>query len=285
MQEFTDRIAVVTGAAGGIGLGLTRKCLDQGMHVVMADIDETRLAEVARQLRQNSSQDSSLVTVVPTDVSDRASISRLVDVVEGLESEIALVFNNAGVASSGDLGQLWNATHDDWQKLIDVNLWGVINGCMGFLPILMQQSSPSRIVNVASIAGVITAPALAIYTMTKHAVVSLGESLDQQLQAAEASVAVSTVCPGFVRSHLTDGLSLEGPDGGDVSPTMRENLTWFEERVRDGTDPAELADRVFEGITHERRYIFTHSGFRDAVVERFDTILEDLDSARPHHGG
>ncbi|MBD04786.1 MAG: hypothetical protein CME24_10620 [Gemmatimonadetes bacterium] len=285
MQEFTDRIAVVTGAAGGIGLGLTRKCLDQGMHVVMADIDETRLAEVARQLRQNSSQDSSLVTVVPTDVSDRASISRLVDVVEGLESEIALVFNNAGVASSGDLGQLWNATHDDWQKLIDVNLWGVINGCMGFLPILMQQSSPSRIVNVASIAGVITAPALAIYTMTKHAVVSLGESLDQQLQAAEASVAVSTVCPGFVRTHLTDGLSLEGSDGGDVSPTMRENLTWFEERVRDGTDPAELADRVFEGITHERRYIFTHSGFRDAVVERFDTILEDLDSARPHHGG
>ncbi|MEE3338327.1 MAG: SDR family NAD(P)-dependent oxidoreductase [Candidatus Latescibacterota bacterium] len=281
MQEFTDRIAVVTGAAGGIGLGLTRKCLDQGMHVVMADIDETRLAEVARQLRQ----DSSLVTVVPTDVSDRASISRLVDVVEGLESEIALVFNNAGVASSGDLGQLWNATHDDWQKLIDVNLWGVINGCMGFLPILMQQSSPSRIVNVASIAGVITAPALAIYTMTKHAVVSLGESLDQQLQAAEASVAVSTVCPGFVRTHLTDGLSLEGSDGGDVSPTMRENLTWFEERVRDGTDPAELADRVFEGITHERRYIFTHSGFRDAVVERFDTILADLDSARPHHGG
>ena len=285
MQEFTDRIAVVTGAAGGIGLGLTRKCLDQGMHVVMADIDETRLAEVARQLRQNARQDSSLVTVVPTDVSDRASISRLVDVVEGLESEIALVFNNAGVASSGDLGQLWNATHDDWQKLIDVNLWGVINGCMGFLPILMQQSSPSRIVNVASIAGVITAPALAIYTMTKHAVVSLGESLDQQLQAAEASVAVSTVCPGFVRTHLTDGLSLEGSDGGDVSPTMRENLTWFEERVRDGTDPAELADRVFEGITHERRYIFTHSGFRDAVVERFDTILEDLDSARPHHGG
>lgn len=285
MQEFTDRIAVVTGAAGGIGLGLTRKCLDQGMHVVMADIDETRLAEVARQLRQNSSQDSSLVTVVPTDVSDRASISRLVDVVEGLESEIALVFNNAGVASSGDLGQLWNATHDDWQKLIDVNLWGVINGCMGFLPILMQQSSPSRIVNVASIAGVITAPALAIYTMTKHAVVSLGESLDQQLQAAEASVAVSTVCPGFVRTHLTDGLSLEGSDGGDVSPIMRENLTWFEERVRDGTDPAELADRVFEGITHERRYIFTHSGFRDAVVERFDTILADLDSARPHHGG
>lgn len=281
MQEFTDRIAVVTGAAGGIGLGLTRKCLDQGMHVVMADIDETRLAEVARQLRQ----DSSLVTVVPTDVSDRASISRLVDVVEGLELEIALVFNNAGVASSGDLGQLWNATHDDWQKLIDVNLWGVINGCMGFLPILMQQSSPSRIVNVASIAGVITAPALAIYTMTKHAVVSLGESLDQQLQAAEASVAVSTVCPGFVRTHLTDGLSLEGSDGGDVSPTMRENLTWFEERVRDGTDPAELADRVFEGITHERRYIFTHSGFRDAVVERFDTILADLDSARPHHGG
>ncbi len=285
MQEFTDRIAVVTGAAGGIGLGLTRKCLDQGMHVVMADIDETRLAEVARQLRQDSSQDSSLVTVVPTDVSDRASISRLVDVVEGLESEIALVFNNAGVASSGDLGQLWNATHDDWQKLIDVNLWGVINGCMGFLPILMQQSSPSRIVNVASIAGVITAPALAIYTMTKHAVVSLGESLDQQLQAAEASVAVSTVCPGFVRTHLTDGLSLEGSDGGDVSPIMRENLTWFEERVRDGTDPAELADRVFEGITHERRYIFTHSGFRDAVVERFDTILADLDSARPHHGG
>ncbi len=281
MQEFTDRIAVVTGAAGGIGLGLTRKCLDQGMHVVMADIDETRLAEVARQLRQ----DSSLVTVVPTDVSDRASISRLVDVVEGLESEIALVFNNAGVASSGDLGQLWNATHDDWQKLIDVNLWGVINGCMGFLPILMQQSSPSRIVNVASIAGVITAPALAIYTMTKHAVVSLGESLDQQLQAAEASVAVSTVCPGFVRTHLTDGLSLEGSSGGDVSPTMRENLTWFEERVRDGTDPAELADRVFEGITHERRYIFTHSGFRGAVVERFDTILADLDSARPHHGG
>ena len=172
MQEFTDRIAVVTGAAGGIGLGLTRKCLDQGMHVVMADIDETRLAEVARQLRQNSSQDSSLVTVVPTDVSDRASISRLVDVVEGLESEVALVFNNAGVASSGDLGQLWNATHDDWQKLIDVNLWGVINGCMGFLPILMQQSSPSRIVNVASIAGVIIGPRFTLGCGRRHLISS-----------------------------------------------------------------------------------------------------------------
>ena len=272
MQDFKGQIAVVTGAARGIGRALAEHCLQMDMRVILADIDETALAETAEGLRRSS---TNLLTV-STDVADASSVQALADVAQQ-EGEIGLLFNNAGITAPSDLGQMWQATDADWQRLIEVNLWGVIHGCRAFLPLMMKQASPSRIVNTASIAGVITAPPIAIYTMTKHAIVSLTENLDQQLQTQESNVRASVVCPGFVRTNLVDELS--GAEG--ATSTMEQNRTWFEERVADGTDPAQVAQRIFDGIGEGRRYIFTHTGFRPAIVERFERILADLDAAAP----
>ncbi len=276
MNDFAGRIAVVTGAAKGIGYAICTRCIAEGMHVLMADIDETALKVAAAQLRT----DGASVTPVVTDVADAASVQSLAAAADELDQDIALLFNNAGVTASGDLGQLWNSTPEDWHKLIDVNLWGVINGCMSFLPALMSQDSQSRIVNTASIAGVIPASTIAIYSMTKHAVVSLGESLDDQLVNEGAPVRVSTVCPGFVRTHLVEGMP-----AATTSERMAENLDWFQASVADGTDPEDIADRIFAGIREERRFIFTHSGFRKFVIERHEAMMRDFDAALPPDTG
>ncbi|MBT3346183.1 MAG: SDR family NAD(P)-dependent oxidoreductase [Gemmatimonadetes bacterium] len=271
MSEFADRVAVVTGAAKGVGRALAETCLAEGMRVVLADLDEVALSETHATLLEMSPR----VTAVPTDVSDPASVEALAQAAVELGGEIGLLFNNAGVVASSDLGSLWKATEDDWQRLVNVNLWGVIHGCRSFLPLMMKQNHPSRIVNTASIAGVISAPSISIYSMTKHAVVSLSDSLDQQLEEEGSTVRASVICPGFVRTNLVNELT----STAEGTATMEQNRSWFQESVAEGTEPMELARRVFDGIRHERRYIFTHTGFRGAVVERHERILQDLDAA------
>ncbi len=271
MQDFTGRIAVVTGAGKGIGRALAQTCLAEGMRVVVADIDEALLADAQASLCEVSPD----VIAVPTDVSDPLAVGALAEAAASLDGEIGLLFNNAGVAASSDLGSLWKATAADWQRLVDVNLWGVIHGCRSFVPLMKAQERPSRIVNTASIAGVICAPSISIYSMTKHAVVSLSDSLDQQLEEEGASVRASVLCPGFVRTDLVSDL---WPVAETIA-TMEQNRNWFRESVADGTEPLELARRVFDGIRHDRRYIFTHTGFRGAVVERHERILADFDAA------
>lgn len=278
MQDFTHRVAVVTGAAKGIGRALAARCVAEGMHVIMADIDAAALDEAAAQLRR---QGSAQITTAATDVTDRDSVQELAGLAKESDREIALLFNNAGVATAGDLGQLWHSASADWHKTIDVNLWGVINGCMSFLPVLMSQTNPSRIVNTASISGVISAPAIAIYSMTKHAVVSLSDSLDQQLQDEGSTVGVSAVCPGFVRTNLVD----EWTRDSEASEKMAENHDWLEGRISEGSDPVDIAERIFAGIRQDRRYIFTHSGFREALVERHERLLADFDAAIPTGSG
>ena len=278
MQDFTDRVAVVTGAAKGIGRALAARCVTEEMHVIMADIDAAVLDEAAVQLRRRG---SAQITTAVIDVTDPDSVQQLAGLAQDLDQDIALLFNNAGVATAGDLGQLWHSAVADWHKIIDVNLWGVINGCMSFLPVLMSQTRSSRIVNTASISGVISAPAIAIYSMTKHAVVNLSESLDQQLQDEGASVGVSAICPGFVRTHLVDGWTRDG----EASEKMTENHDWLEGRVSEGSDPEDIAERIFDGIRQDRRYIFTHSGFREALVERHERILADFDAVIPKDSG
>jgi NAD(P)-dependent dehydrogenase (short-subunit alcohol dehydrogenase family) len=274
MQDFTDRVAVVTGAAKGIGHALAARCVAEGMHVIMADIDAAALDAAAAQLRR---QGSAPITTAATDVADPDSVQELARLAKESDREIALLFNNAGVATAGDLGQLWRSASADWHQIIDVNLWGVINGCMSFLPALMNQTNPSRIVNTASISGVISAPAIAIYSMTKHAVVSLSDSLDQQLQDEGSMVGVSAVCPGFVRTHLVD----EWTRDRETSEKMIQNHDWLEGRISEGSDPEDIAERIFDGIRQDRRYIFTHSGFREALVERHERILADFDAVIP----
>jgi NAD(P)-dependent dehydrogenase (short-subunit alcohol dehydrogenase family) len=269
MTDFRGKTAVVTGAARGIGLAIAGQCVAEGMNVVLADIDTAALADAEAQLRQTRGE----VLAVRTDVAAAASVQALARATMDRFGEVTLLFNNAGVAAAGDHGELWRTSHQDWHRLVDVNLWGVIHGCTSFLPLMVEQSTPSRIVNMASIAGLLAPPPIAIYAMTKHAIIGLSESLAAQLEDSADHVRVCVVCPGFVRTGLAEQ---RAQAQGQTSPDA-DKRTWFERKVAEGTDPDELACKIFAGIRQDRLFIFPHTEYREAVAQRFRRILDGFD--------
>jgi NAD(P)-dependent dehydrogenase (short-subunit alcohol dehydrogenase family) len=182
------RVAVVTGAASGIGFGLSERFAAEGMQVVMADVEAPALAEAAARLRQQGAE----IHAVVTDVSKADQVERLRDQAVEAFGAVHLLCNNAGVG--GSTGSLWDISPAEWEWVLGVNLWGVINGVRAFMPVLLDQDV-AHVVNTSSIFGVF-AGALGPYSVSKHAVVAYSESLYFQLRDAGARVGVSVLCPG-----------------------------------------------------------------------------------------
>ena len=171
MQVFHDRVAVITGAASGIGRGLARRCAQEGMQVVLADIEQAALAETEAELRALG---ASAIGVV-TDVSNAGEVEALARKSLDAFGAIHLLFNNAGV---GVVRSVWESTLTDWEWVLGVNLWGVIHGVRVCVPIMLQQDTECHIVNTASIAGLVVGPgSSSTYTVSKHGVVALSETL------------------------------------------------------------------------------------------------------------
>src|SRR5215472_10419781 len=199
MEQRSDlvgegRVAVVTGAASGIGFGLSERFVAEGMRVVMADVDAPALAEAADLLAGRRAE----VLPVTTDVSDGDQVDSLRDRALEAFGAVHVVCNNAGVSGTGR--PLWEMSRRDWEWVMGVNLWGVINGIRSFVPVLLQQDA-GHVVNTASMAGVIPG-VLGSYSVTKHAVVALSEALHFQLLPLGAPVGVSVLCPGWVRTRI-----------------------------------------------------------------------------------
>ncbi len=270
------RVAVVTGAASGIGFGLAERFAAEGMSVVMADVEAPALDEAARTL---SGRGATVLPVV-TDVSSAEQVEALRDAAVRAFGAVHVLCNNAGVG--GPAGPLWLVPDGDWAWVLGVNLGGVINGIRAFVPLLLEQDA-AHIVNTASIFGVF-AGALGPYGVSKHAIVALSETLHFQLSALSSRVRVSVLCPGAVRSNFgTSARNRPASAGPTLAPGAAEQATAqrFRELALAGREPSEVAGIVVDAIRNGRFYILTSANRNEAVRRRGEEILAGGPPAPP----
>ena len=270
MREFKGKVAVVTGAASGIGRGLAEKCISEGMKVVLADVDVETLAQAESDLKAAGGT----LLAVRTDVSKREDVEALARKTLEHFGQVHLLFNNAGVGAGG---APWEATWNDWEWVIGVNLWGAINGVKVFTPIMLQQNTECHIVNTSSAAGLAVGGPSGPYAVTKHAVVALSESLYLTLQQRNALVKVSVLCPGLVKTDIANSDRHRPEELRDepvpLSPAMQAALDGFKALIQASTPPLEVAEVVFEAIRNEQFYILSHPEWMEVVQLRTDKLL------------
>jgi len=273
MRDFKDKVAVVTGAASGIGLGLAHQCVLEGMKVVLADIDEAELELAENQLKAAGGN----VLAMRIDVSDADDVEMLARKSIEQFGVAHLLFNNAGVEVRG---AVWEQTIEDWKWIINVNLWGVINGIRTFVPIMMKQDTECHIVNTGSSGALISGPTVGSYRATKSAVITLSEVLYHELKLHNTQIGVSILLPGFIRSRLIYSEqrrpeAYRNPEGKrQLPPYELDMVKMFEEMNRNGMDPKHFASLVFEGIKENKFYINPHPEYDAAIQMRLDDIAQ-----------
>jgi NAD(P)-dependent dehydrogenase (short-subunit alcohol dehydrogenase family) len=251
VKHFRDRVAVVTGAASGIGLALAERFATEGMKVVVADIEAPALAKAAEGLRRMAPA----VLATRVDVSRAEDVERLAGETYAAFGAAHVVCNNAGVAV---LGAVHEHTLADWQWVINVNLWGVIHGVRAFLPRMLAAGDEGHIVNTASMAGLTTAPFMSVYDVTKHGVVALSEALYKEMQVTGAPIGVSVVCPGLIDTNImrsSRNRPEELAEEGKAGPMAQAFGQALSDRLAGGYPPAEVAAQVLQGIREGRFYI------------------------------
>ncbi len=287
MKEFKDKVAVITGAASGIGMELAKLCAKEGMKVILADIDTKRLPRIERRMKR----EGATVLAVETDVSRREDIEKLADITLDTYGEVHLLVNNAAV---GNTKYTWNYTLKDWEWQLGVDLLSVIHGIRIFIPIMLKQNNECHIVNVSSIEGLIkgSGPGGAIYGLSKHAIVSLSETLSIELEAIGAKLKVSVVCPGWVSTRIVYGdihrpNKFQNPQEEQIVDTRNQDIYAkldfdFEEALKQSPAiiPERAAEIILKEVKDEKLYILTHKDdlLRGQVKERFDGILRAFDT-------
>lgn len=261
MNQQSGPVAVITGAASGIGRGLAEHAAKLGMRLVLADLDGLRLEALCEELRSGGTQ----VVACVTNVGDLEQVEHLRDVALDRFGEVDLLFNNAGVMQTG---YSWEITAQQWQRMLDVNLSGVINGIRCFVPLFLRQGRAAHVINTASLAGLLSSPLMAPYNVTKQAVVALSETLHYELSMLGAPVSVSVVCPGPVASEIMASNQVVNGAGSSFSQLLDNS-------IRQGMTPAELAEQVFAAIAEKRFWVFPHKGFKVALQQRVQSILEE----------
>lgn len=254
MDQFRDRVAVVTGAVSGIGRGIAERCAQEGMKVVLAGINEENLIPVENALKAKGTE----VLSVQTDVSKLSDIEALAQKTLQVFGAAHLLVNNAGVAAGGPV---WECTWEDWEWVMSVNLWGVLYATKVFVPIMLAQDTEAHIVNISSIAGVLPYHPSAPYQVTKHAVVALSENLHFSLAASNARIGVSLLCPGWVKTRIMESQRNRPPslrnEPVEMRPERQAILEEFRQKVAAGLAPQQVADDVFKAVREKKLYVFT----------------------------
>ena len=283
MKDFKDKVAVITGAGSGIGLALAIQCAQEGMKVVLADIDRKFLRRANRKLERMG---ASFLTVL-TDVSKSTDIEALAKETLDKFGEIHLLINNAGVGHSK---YTWNYTLKDWEWQLGVCLFGVAHGVRIFTPIMLKQDTECHIVNVSSIEGLLpgSGPGGAIYGAAKHGIVSLSETLKRELEIIGSKLKISVVCPGAVITRIWYGdihrpIKLQNAPTEEIEDSRNEDLYANVDADLDDSPPIsaeESAKIIMQGIKDEKFYILTHKDqlLKGLVKERFDNILKAFDN-------
>ncbi len=273
MQEFEGKVAVVTGAASGIGRAMAERFAAEGMRVVLADIEEPALELAVTELRQQERE----VIGVRVDTSSYESVQELAQRTLDEFGGVHIVCNNAGVGGGGLGEAIWERSLNDWDWTFGVNWWGVVYGIKTFVPIMIEQDEPAAIVNTGSVAGLVGGM-MDVYSITKHAVVRASEALHLQLTLRDSPVHAHVLCPGFVATKIgassrnrPDALWDERPSDADLEAQWAESIDRIGEL---GIPPSEVADQVLTAIREERFYIVTHNEFDEAIRMRMENILE-----------
>jgi NAD(P)-dependent dehydrogenase (short-subunit alcohol dehydrogenase family) len=274
MDELSGRTAVVTGAASGMGLAFARRFGQAGMHVVLADVEEPALDAAAGDLLGEGID----ALGVPTDVSDPAALDALRDAAIDAFGQVHVVCNNAGVASVPSLGE-HQIDLPEWEWVMGVNFWGVVNGHRAFLPHLMEHDE-GHIVNTASMAGHF--PGHGSYTASKWAVVAITLGLYHSLAQSGSNVGVSCLCPGWVDTNILkadrnrpEWAAPRPLEDVEVDAAIVARTAWVEDQLRSGMPPAEVADLVHDAVIGRRFWIFTDTTMLDRLDDQHASIREN----------
>jgi NAD(P)-dependent dehydrogenase (short-subunit alcohol dehydrogenase family) len=268
MREFKGKTAFVTGGASGIGLAMAKAFAEEGMNVMLADVEQSALDAALKDMNQYGNH----VRGVACDVADPESVERAAQATFAAFGKVHILCNNAGVAGGGGIDTI---SVESWKWVVDVNLMGVVYGVGSFLPHMRAHGEGGHIVNTASMAGMVSGMGFNPYTATKFAVVAMSEGLVPQLQPF--GIGVSVLCPHFVRTRIGESgrnrqerygqaqpLDPNGPAAAFVAEIARQ--------IEAGRDPAEVATRVLNAIRNGELYIFTHPNMRELVDSRFAAI-------------
>lgn len=283
MKDFQDKVAVITGGASGFGREFANIGARLGMKLVLADVQQDALDKTRAELEAQGAQ----VLALRCDVRKGEQVQALADAAMDRFGAVHLVFNNAGVGSGG---LVWENSVADWEWVLGVNLWGVIHGVRIFTPLMLECAKreagyQGHIVNTASMAGLLNAPNMGIYNVSKHAVVALSETLYQDLKLIKAPVGASVLCPYFVptgisQSHRNRPDDVR-PEGGPTASQVAAQAV-SEKAVSSGkVTAAQVAERTFDAIRNEQFYIYSHPHALGNVQTRMEDILLQRNPSDP----
>ena len=278
MRDFAGKVAVITGGGGTFGQAMATCFARAGARLVLADLRPEALDPAVLALRALGAD----VIGVPTDVSDAASVDALAQRALDAFGAVHIVANNAGVAP---IGAVWESTTADLQWSLGGNLWGVIHGVRVFTPILLRQGVEGHIINVASVAGLISPPGMGAYNVSKHAVVALTESLHNDLALVTDQVRCSVVCPAYFPSGISNSEAAR-PDALKNSTALTEQQLemqrMLEKAVSSGrVAAADIAELVIDAVRERKFYVLSHPRIKGAIQARMEDILAEHNPRDP----
>lgn len=284
MKDFTGKVAVITGGAGGLGREFANVAARLGMKIVLADVQQDALDKARSELEGQGAQ----VLAMLCDVRKGEQVQALAEAAMKRFGAVHLVFNNAGVGSGG---LVWENTEADWEWVLGVNLWGVIHGVRIFTRLMLEcaKADPQyegHIVNTASMAGLLNAPTLGVYNVSKHAVVSLSESLYHDLQLVGAPIGASVLCPYFVPTGISQSHRNRPDDVKmDAAPTASQLAAqaMTVKAVESGkVSAAQVAQMTFDAVRNGKFYIYSHPHALENVATRMNEIVNQENPSDPY---
>lgn len=273
MKEFSNKVAVITGGASGLGLEIARLAAKKGMKLVLSDIEERALKAAELEFTAQNVD----VLAVRTNVAIAEDVELLAEKTMARFGAVHLLFNNAGVALNKTA---WETTIADWEWVLGVDLWGVIHGIRVFTPIMLKQDSPSHIINTSSVAGMLSTQGMAAYNVAKHGVVTLSETLYHDLKKRGANIDVSVLCPAWVNTGIWDSARNRPNElQNDVEQKSDDDIE-LEESARHAVQSGKVtapmvAELVFAAIEANQFYILTHPKIKKWIGLRVEDILQD----------
>lgn len=285
MDDFKGKVAVITGGASGFGLEFARIGAARGMKLVLADVQQDALDAACAELEKTGAQ----VLAMHCDVRQASAVQALADATMARFGAIHLLFNNAGVGAGG---LIWENSQADWEWVLGVNVWGVIHGIRIFTPLMLASAKADaqyrgHIINTASMAGLLNAPTMGIYNVSKHAVVSLSESLYQDLRLIDAPIGASVLCPYFVPTAISQSHRNRPDDVGNGSApataSQRAAQAMSDKAVQSGkVSAADVAVMTFDAIEANQFYIYSHPHALSNVRQRMEEIVTLVNPGDPY---
>ena len=274
MGDFQGKVAVVTGGASGIGRAMAERFAEEGMRIVIADIEQSALERAESEMVADGAE----VLALRCDVSKAHDVKMLAEETIKAFDSVHVLCNNAGV---GIAGRTWEIPLEDWEWVLGVNLWGVIHGLHYFVPLMLEHGQDAHIVNTASMAGLTSGRQMSPYYVSKHGVVTLSECAHHEFEEAGAKIGVSVLCPGWVSTNFTES-DRNRPAGRVVTDELESSTQSFRERFdrllqEEGLAPREVAEMVFRAIEEKTFYVLPHAHWKNMIHSRMENILEQRD--------